>query len=49
MFQWKENGKIKLLIICGTLSLFAWLYLLLFHGRFWQLSRLQRCESARNS
>jgi len=31
----------RLLLICGALSLFAWLYLLLFHGRFWQVSRLQ--------
>jgi hopene-associated glycosyltransferase HpnB len=31
----------QLLILCGTLSLLAWLYLLLFHGRFWQVSRLQ--------
>ena len=31
----------QLLLVCGTLSLLAWLYLLFFHGRFWQVSRLQ--------
>jgi hopene-associated glycosyltransferase HpnB len=27
----------ELLVICGTLCLLAWLYLLLLHGRFWQV------------
>jgi hopene-associated glycosyltransferase HpnB len=31
----------QLLLACGSLSLLAWLYLLLLHGRFWQVSRLQ--------
>jgi hopene-associated glycosyltransferase HpnB len=31
----------QLLFVLGTLCLLAWLYLLLFHGRFWQVSRLQ--------
>ncbi len=30
----------ELLLILGTLSLVAWLYLLFFHGRFWQVNRL---------
>jgi hopene-associated glycosyltransferase HpnB len=30
----------KLTLICGVVSLLSWLYLLLFHGRFWQVSRL---------
>jgi hopene-associated glycosyltransferase HpnB len=36
----------QLLFVCGTLSLLAWLYLLLLHGRFWQVSRLQAGEPA---
>ncbi|MDR3748708.1 MAG: glycosyltransferase [Acidobacteriota bacterium] len=31
----------QLFFVCGILCLLAWLYLLLFHGRFWQVSRLQ--------
>jgi len=31
----------QLLFLCGMLCLLAWLYLLLFHGHFWQVSRLQ--------
>jgi len=31
----------QLLLICGTLCLVAWLYLLLLHGRFWLVSQLQ--------
>ncbi len=31
----------NLLLLGGILCLAAWLYLLLFHGRFWQVSRLQ--------
>lgn len=34
----------ELLLVCGTLCLLAWLYLLLFHGRFWQISRLQEFQ-----
>jgi hopene-associated glycosyltransferase HpnB len=35
----------QLLFACATLALLAWLYLLLFHGRFWQVSRLQASKS----
>ena len=31
----------QLLFVCGTLCFLVWLYLLLFHGRFWQVSQLQ--------
>lgn len=31
----------ELFFVSGTLCLLAWLYLLLVHGRFWQVSRLQ--------
>ncbi len=34
----------KLFVLCGTLCLLAWLYLLLFHGRFWQVSRLHAAK-----
>ena len=27
--------------LCGSLSLLSWLYLLLFHGRFWRVNRLR--------
>ena len=30
----------EMLFLCGGLSLLCWLYLLFFHGRFWQVSRL---------
>ena len=36
----------ELLFALGTLCLLAWLYLLLLHGRFWQVSRLQAGKSA---
>ena len=32
--------------VCGTLCLLAWLDLLPFHGRFWQVSRLQAATSS---
>lgn len=31
----------QLVLVCATISLLAWLCLLLFRGRFWQVSRLQ--------
>jgi hopene-associated glycosyltransferase HpnB len=34
----------KLTLICGVVSLLSWLYLLLFHGRFWQVSRVQAAK-----
>ncbi len=34
----------QILFVCVALSLLAWVYLLLFHGRFWQVSRLQAAK-----
>jgi len=39
----------QLLFLGGTLCLAAWLYLLLFHGRFWQVSRLRNDDTVHSS
>lgn len=38
------HDTVQILYVCVALSLLAWLYLLLLHGRFWQVSRLRAAK-----